>query len=59
MNECVILWRNPQTGRVGFISDDSGSEIAVFPTRDHAIELAREHTILRAFLYQIVELEEL
>lgn len=56
--ECVILWRNTQNNRVGFISDDDG-EILVFDNMEDAIELALEHNLLLAFPYQIVELNEL
>lgn len=56
--ECVILWRNTQNDKVGFISDEAG-EIAVFRNIDEAIDLASDHTLLRAFPFQIVELDEL
>jgi hypothetical protein len=58
MTECVILWRNTQNDAVGFISNSEG-DIEVFANRDEAIALALDHPLLRAFPYQIVELEEL
>lgn len=58
--ECVILWRNTQNGRVGYIHDGSEfEEIAVFPNEDAAIDLATKHALLQAFPYQIVPLEDL
>jgi hypothetical protein len=60
MSECVILFRNTQNNRVGFVIDgDDPCEIAVFPHRDAAIDVAAHIPILRAFPYQIVELDEL
>jgi hypothetical protein len=58
MMECVILFRNTGNGAVGFIGDDG--EIAVFE-REEAIEfaLSGDSPALRAFPYQIVELDEL
>lgn len=53
--QTVILWKNTQNGRVGFIGDDD--EIAVFDSRDQAQELAWEHPLLQAFPYQIVDVE--
>jgi len=58
MMQAVILWRNTQNGQVGFISSDDDN-IAVFADRDEAIELAENHHLLRAFPYQVVELDEL
>lgn len=58
MVECVILFRNTQNGRVGYVSDDKG-EIAVFPHDDAAIAAAEHTTICKAFPYQIVPLDEL
>lgn len=52
----VILWKNTQNGRIGFISGED-DEIAVFESEEHAEELAREHMLLQAFPYQIVEVE--
>lgn len=56
--ECVILWRNTQNDTVGFISDGEGN-IEVFKDRDAALELAWDHGLLKAFPYQIVELDGL
>ncbi len=58
--ECVILFRNPSNGSVGFISKTTKpDEIEVFPHIDDAVELAQEHFLLRAWPFQIVELDEL
>lgn len=57
--ETVILFRNTQTGRVGFIAD--GDEIAVFKNEDEAIQFAEsgKSPLLKAFPYQVVPLDEL
>lgn len=58
--ECVILFRNTQNGRVGFIAaNDDPGEIAVFKNRDEAIACTEWQPLLRAFPYQIVEVDEL
>lgn len=58
--ECVILFRNTQNGRVGFIDDGDG-QISVFENHDVAVDYALMggSPVLRAFPYQIVELSEL
>lgn len=53
--QTVILWKNTQNGRVGFIGYDD--EIAVFDSVQDAENLAREHPLLQAFPYQVVEVE--
>jgi hypothetical protein len=58
MLECVILFRNPTTEKVGFIHDGNG-EIKVFDNRDDAIASVDAIPILQVALYQIVELDEL
>jgi hypothetical protein len=55
--ECVILFRNTQNGRVGFVSD--GDEIAVYPNYDEAAKASDDIPICQAFPHQIVELEDL
>lgn len=56
--ECVILFRNTQNGRVGYVGD--GDEIAVFTDYDEAVSAAlNDVPICRAFPWQVVELDEL
>src|SRR6266853_5203004 len=55
--DCVILFRNTRTGEVGFVSDDDG-ELLVFSNHDDAVSGAETVPILRAFPYQIIELDE-
>ena len=58
MSKCIIVWRNPTNGRIGFISeDDDSGELAVFLDEDAAKTCAREHPLLSHVSYQIVELE--
>lgn len=61
--ECVILYRNTQNDKVGFVTDGEDSLglplIAVFKHIDDAIEAASYTTVCKAFPYQIVELDEL
>lgn len=60
--ECVILFRNTQNGRVGFISDeDKPDHMAIFKSEDDAIGFARHggSPVLRAFPWQVVLLDEL
>lgn len=60
MSECVILFRNTSNNAVGFIQTDKGEgEIEVFPHMDAAIECADRHMMLRAYPFQIVELDEI
>lgn len=56
--ECVILFRNTQNGKVGFVSEENG-EIAVFASEDEAADAAGGITICRAFPYQVTPLDEL
>ena len=58
--ECVILYRNPNGGRVGIITDNDADDTAyVFPDRKAAMALARRHILTCAWPYQIVDLDEL
>lgn len=59
--ECVILCRNPGSGRVIYIGEDGDNDdIAVFTDRDDAIKAAGNIPIIQAgWPYQIVELDEL
>lgn len=59
MIECVILFRNTQNGKVGFVCENDGENIAVYKNRDAAIDGVPDVPILRAFPYQIIELDEL
>lgn len=57
--ECVILFRNPHSGKVNFASEDEGS-IAVWPGPEDAIADAESFNFVKAgYPYQIVELDEL
>ncbi len=58
--DCVILYRNLENGKIGFITDDSG-ELAVFPDFDAAVTAVESETIpiLQLYPYQIVILDEL
>lgn len=58
MYECIILYRNTASGLVGFVND-SEDDVMVFADRDAAIAAADTVPILRAYPYQIVELDEL
>lgn len=60
MNECIIVFRNPGNDRVGFIAkDDDSGDPEVFPHHDAAVEFALKHSLLQAWPFQIVELDEL
>lgn len=58
--ECVILYRNTQNNRVGFIEDADG-QITVFENEDVAVDYAimGSSPVLKAFPYQVVVLDEL
>lgn len=56
--DTIIVYRNPNSGRVGIITDDDG-EPYVFPHMDDAIAATDRIPVLQAFHYQIVELDEL
>lgn len=58
--ECVILFRNTQNGRVGFI-DEADGQISVFENEDVALDfaLSGRSPVLTAFPYQVVKLDEL
>jgi hypothetical protein len=59
MTECVILFRNPSNGKVGFIQTDAlEGEILVLDEED-AIKLAQDHALLKHWAHQIVKLDEL
>lgn len=57
----VILFRNTQKGRggIGFVSDESGENIAVFKSYEEAVDGANNTTMTKVFPYQIVPLDEL
>ena len=57
--DCVILFRNTQNGKIGFISDDDPDKIAVFANFDEAMAAADKTTACKAFPYQIVKCDEL
>ena len=57
--ECVILFRNTGNGEVGFVSDGDSYKIMVYRDREAAIRDVPNVPILRAFPYQIVEMDEL
>lgn len=58
--DCVVLFRNPSNGAVGFICKEDGSDsLLVFPNEDAAVAMALEHYMLRVWPYQIVVLDEL
>lgn len=57
--ECVILCRNMQNGKVGYVSDGEGDKIAVYNSRGSALRDMSNVPILRVFKYQIVELDDL
>lgn len=57
--ECVILFRNTQNGKIGYVSEDDPDRIAVFANRDEAISAAGNTAVCKAFPYQIVEVDEL
>lgn len=54
----VILFRNTLNNRVGFVTDDNG-EMLVFPNQDAAVAATDIVPILRAYPYQIIELDEI
>lgn len=59
-NECVILWRNTQNGKVGYIADGDSDRIMVYANYRQALHDIPNIPVLQAgFPYQIVELENL
>lgn len=50
----VIVFRNPATGAVGFISD--GDQVAVFKDQDEAERIADDHALLQAWPYEVIEI---
>ncbi len=60
MTECVILFRNPQSKKVGWVSSSEDDDtIAVFANRDEAIKAAFNVPVCVVYPWQIVELDEL
>lgn len=57
--QCVILYRNSANKAVGFVSDESGENIAVFKDSDEADDVAHSVPICQAYPYQIVELTDI
>lgn len=57
--ECVILYRNTGNQRVGYIRDGDGDEIMVYRNYEAALRDVANIPVLRAFPYQILELDEL
>ena len=57
--QCVILYRNTQNNCVGFISEVDPDQIAVFSNWERARHFADKNMLLRAFPYQIVELDDI
>jgi hypothetical protein len=59
MPDCCILYRG-HNGKVGAIKDGpEGEYVATFPSRGVALALIVTHPLLRAVIWQIVELDEL
>ncbi len=60
MTDCIIVFRNPRNGAIGIIrEDDDSDDPFVLPDRDAAIAFAQSHPLLRAWPFQILELDEL
>lgn len=57
--ECVILYRNPGSGGVGYVSDGESDKIMVYTDHDAALRDVPNVPVLRAWPYQIVVLDEL
>jgi len=57
--QCVILFRNTMNKRVGFVTEDDLENIKVFPNMHDALEAVGDVPILRAYPYQIIELDEI
>ena len=57
--DCVIMFRNPSNGMVGFIYGEEIDQPLVFKHMDDAIAFAEGRPMLHAWPYQIVELGEL
>ncbi len=58
--ECVILCRNPGSGRVIYIGEDDSDDIAVFANHDEAVVASANISSIKAgWPCQIVELDEL
>lgn len=53
----VILYRNSGNGKIGFVSESE--EIAVFDSWEAALSAVADVPVLRAFPYQIVEINEI
>ncbi len=61
MTECIIVFRNPKTRSVWVIEDGDTlfTDIAVFPNEEEAQRFVAESSLLQAWPYQIVELDDL
>ena len=57
--ECVIIFRNPSNSRVGYVREGDSDEIAVYRDYEAALRDVPNIPILRAFPYQVVELDEI
>jgi hypothetical protein len=58
--EYVILFRNPRSMKVGGImTGDEEDSLEVFASEDDAAKFANGHILLKAWPYQIVELDVL
>lgn len=55
----VILYRNTQNKKIGFVSEEDPDKIAVFKSFEDAIDGARNTTICRAFPYQVIAVDEI
>ena len=57
--ECVILYRNTNNGKVGFVTDGDSDVMMVYRDVESAERDIPNIAILRGYPYQIVELSEL
>lgn len=57
MTECMIVWRNTGNGKVGTITDGDSDNAMVYRDYDAAVSDIPNIPILRAYPYQIIELE--
>ncbi len=57
--ECIIIFRNPSNGAVGFIHGEEPDQPLVFKHMDEAVAFADGRRLLQAWPYQIIELDEL
>lgn len=53
----IILYRNTENGKIGFVTDEDGESIKVWPSYQAALADVPNVPILRAYPHELIEFD--